>query len=417
MGQSNQTIIQKIFTIKKILLLAILHIVFATNTFSQNAAIAKLKFEEAEEAFSDGNFQLTLSKLKDVEILLKATNPKLLHLKIVAQDKLLQNPWYSNDADIVPELKKNCALYLAKYESVPGNEEKFAVVYKISQAAKEYKIEDLGTYLDDANHGDTAAQNFIGRKLVRREKFGSAIKWFELAAKNGSVEANIELGYIYKKQFKDFATAVKYFEKSALAGTNYDKRRAMQELADLYVTGIAGEFINNEKAIFWYKKAGSIGSVMSYYRLGIIYLEGKLVSRDLNMALEYFEKGLEIPRVEIYKFYHGRICDDLCMIYCFGEETSKNFEKVEYYANKGLSFNHSFWNSYFHKYLGIIYEAGGNGVKKDYEKSFNNYLLSANDGNVQSMKYVASMYRQGNGVKKNKALAASWMEKYEKLRK
>jgi hypothetical protein len=51
---------------KKIILLTFL--LFATFQFSvaQNT-IAKLKFEEAEEAYVNNNFELALTKLKEVE--------------------------------------------------------------------------------------------------------------------------------------------------------------------------------------------------------------------------------------------------------------------------------------------------------------------------------------------------------------
>ena len=48
---------------KKITLITILIIAFAQITFAQNT-IAKLKFEEAEEAYAADNFELVLEKLK-----------------------------------------------------------------------------------------------------------------------------------------------------------------------------------------------------------------------------------------------------------------------------------------------------------------------------------------------------------------
>ena len=47
--------------------------------------IAKLKFEEAEEAYANNNFDLALSKLIEIETLLKSPNPKILYLKINSQ--------------------------------------------------------------------------------------------------------------------------------------------------------------------------------------------------------------------------------------------------------------------------------------------------------------------------------------------
>lgn len=74
---------------KKIILLTILIIATAQITIAQNT-IAKLKFEEAEEAYVNNDFELTLSTLKEVETLLKSTNPRILYLQILAQTKIIE---------------------------------------------------------------------------------------------------------------------------------------------------------------------------------------------------------------------------------------------------------------------------------------------------------------------------------------
>ncbi len=48
-------------------------------------ALAKLRYQEAEEAFNAGNFSLTLKKLDDVVGILKDENPRTLYLRIQAQ--------------------------------------------------------------------------------------------------------------------------------------------------------------------------------------------------------------------------------------------------------------------------------------------------------------------------------------------
>ena len=99
---------------KKIILLTVLLLATVQFTFAQNT-IAKLKFEEAEEAYANNNFELTLTKLKEVEGLLKSTNPRLMHLKILAKNKLIQQPKYSNDPELISQLNKDCALFFNVY--------------------------------------------------------------------------------------------------------------------------------------------------------------------------------------------------------------------------------------------------------------------------------------------------------------
>jgi uncharacterized protein len=126
---------------RKSILIVILFFATFQLSVAQNA-IAKLKFQDAEEAYTNANYELTIKKLDDVEVLLKATNPKLLHLRILATNKLVQSSNYSEDPEIITQLKKDCNFYLTKYESIQDNEEKFREVYKISESAKKYKCDE-----------------------------------------------------------------------------------------------------------------------------------------------------------------------------------------------------------------------------------------------------------------------------------
>ena len=117
---------------KKIILLAILIIATAQFTFAQNATIAKLKFEEAEEAYSNNNYESTIRKLDEVETLLNSTNPKILYLKINAQSKLINSNPYGDFA-LLDNARKLSAKYLKEYETLEGNEEKYRDIYKISE--------------------------------------------------------------------------------------------------------------------------------------------------------------------------------------------------------------------------------------------------------------------------------------------
>ena len=117
---------------KKIILLAILIIATAQFTFAQNATIAKLKFEEAEEAYSNNNYESTIRKLDEVETLLNSTNPKILYLKINAQSKLINSNPYG-DFTLLDNARKLSAKYLKDYETLEGNEEKYRDIYKISE--------------------------------------------------------------------------------------------------------------------------------------------------------------------------------------------------------------------------------------------------------------------------------------------
>jgi hypothetical protein len=121
---------------KKISLLIFLIIVGVQFAFAQNA-IAKLKFEDAEEAFVNNNFELTVSKLKEVETILKSSNPKILYLQILAQSKIIEkNPF--NDFTLTQNTRKLSTQYLNDYENLPDNEDQYRTIYKTSESLKSY---------------------------------------------------------------------------------------------------------------------------------------------------------------------------------------------------------------------------------------------------------------------------------------
>lgn len=97
---------------KKIILLTIF-IVSNLLTNAQNT-IAKFKYEEAEQAFVNEDYRTALTKLDEAESLLKATNPKILYLKISAQSKLIeQDPL--TDYSLIENTKKLSTNYLKDY--------------------------------------------------------------------------------------------------------------------------------------------------------------------------------------------------------------------------------------------------------------------------------------------------------------
>ena len=78
------------------------------------SALAKLKFEEAEAAFENANYTLSLSKVEDAEKVLGKVNPPLLHLKILSQHRiLLSQP--AKDLNLAADIITACTNYLSAY--------------------------------------------------------------------------------------------------------------------------------------------------------------------------------------------------------------------------------------------------------------------------------------------------------------
>ena len=114
-----------------LIIIATIQITFAQNT------IARFKFEDAEEAFALNNYELTLSKLKEVEALLNGTNPKIIYLQILAQSKIIEKDPL-NDWLLLKNTRTLSGKYLIDYENLPDNEDKYRDIYKASEALKKW---------------------------------------------------------------------------------------------------------------------------------------------------------------------------------------------------------------------------------------------------------------------------------------
>ncbi|MDT8411251.1 MAG: SUMF1/EgtB/PvdO family nonheme iron enzyme [Vicingaceae bacterium] len=124
--------ISKISTLNallKSLLLLFLILNFSIRLNAQNT-IAKIKYEDAEKAFYEKDYQTVLDRLKETEEILGQTAPNILHLRILAQHKLYElNPFESFKQ--LDSLKKNVSYYLDNYD-IAGLEEKYKEIYFIA---------------------------------------------------------------------------------------------------------------------------------------------------------------------------------------------------------------------------------------------------------------------------------------------
>ncbi len=123
--------------------------------------IAKMVYEEAEEAFDKENYALALEKIEETEKLLKNGNPKTLYLKIMAKYHLLKD-----DYAIIKSLKADCKYYLNKYESNDGVQDKYREVYKISKEL---------TAIGDSDEAIQKNNEKVKAEKIRKEKIKKLI--------------------------------------------------------------------------------------------------------------------------------------------------------------------------------------------------------------------------------------------------
>ncbi|MEN9910381.1 MAG: hypothetical protein RLZZ540_3540 [Bacteroidota bacterium] len=231
---------------KKLLLIAFLLFTTSQTVFAQQA-IAKIKYEEAEEAYSAKDYETTISKLDEVEAILKSTNPKVMYLRIMAQYPIILKirPF---DYEIIYNFKKLSTKYLKDYENVPDNEDKYRDIYKISEKFNGvFKMNDM-----------ELLEN-IGYQYKVKKDYKTAIKYYTEASSLGSVKSKSYLGGIYfdgaDGVVSDYKTAFKYLKEAA---DNNDSM-AQLYLGGCYLFGLGVEK-NKEEANDWFKKSAAQGN-------------------------------------------------------------------------------------------------------------------------------------------------------------
>ena len=285
---------------------------------------------------------------------------------------------------------------------------------------------------------DSSTQYFHALTYMKKDE-AKAIEWFEKAAANGHIGAQVQLAAIYAKssdhakaaellekaadnvhvdvisnvkstdaQFvlgimhkkglgvkQDYAKAMKWYQKAAENGNN--DVQLQYELGYMYENGLGVEQ-DYVKAAEWYEKAAINGHLLAQYNLGYFYDEGLGVKQDYVKAAEWYEEAAINGHPEAQVFL-GAMYED-------GVGVKQNYVKaVEWYqkaADNG--------NSEAQCILGEMYE-NGKGITQDYATAVEWYQKAAASGNADAQCFLAGMYVLGHGVEQDYAKAAEWYQK------
>ncbi|EGG19604.1 hypothetical protein DFA_00182 [Cavenderia fasciculata] len=141
-----------------------------------------------------------------------------------------------------------------------------------------------------------------------------------------------------------------------------------------------------------------------YCEIGFYYLKIKC---ETNNAIKYFQKAIDNHSAE------GLFL--LSLIYCDGEEFDKAIElcersaleppKIQLLHNKGVIANYRVHEAQYH--VGHLYSK----TKKDYTKTFNYYLMSAENGNTRGAYVTSMMYKKGVGCQRDEENSKKYLLK------
>lgn len=209
----------------------------------------------------------------------------------------------------------------------------------------------------------TGAQLFrIGLSFQLEYKYEEAIKYFELAIREGFNGAKFHLNCLYSSgRTLNYKKAV-HWSEIILTDKEFD------ELHDSYMEYICDMEIKTN--------------------LGVLY---RIFKHNDNAAFKYYklasDQGSAVARNNLANIYHDM------------QDYKREHELRLLAANQG--------DSHAQYKMGCLYETG-TGVKKDFEHAFKWHLLAAINGSVLAQSRVGYLYYMGIGVNQNYIEAEKW---------
>lgn len=238
-------------------------------------------------------------------------------------------------------------------------------------------------------------------------------------ASTGNISAIVSLIDFYKENgdySKAFLTAQWFIYFPSGVGYRY--------LAEFYLKGI-GTIKNIDKAVEYYQKGFELGDYDSGYQLSLYHIKNK----DFSSALKYLFVGIEnnhIPSIKLLAnmYINGdgvskdaqiainllnkakelgdiKVIHQLALLYYSFEEYNKAFECFKKGADNGDL------DSVYH--LGLCY-AKGLGVRQDFYLARAEYEKAAKEYEPRSLYNLSLYYRNGISVNQNSELADRLLE-------
>ncbi len=163
------------------------------------------------------------------------------------------------------------------------------------EAEKEAEAENytkaIKLYQSASDHGDPKASFYLGMfylmgSMGLEKDMKRAILLWHKSAELGYVDAQNTLGLMYRDKFKDYAKAIKFFQK----GAEQENPRSEFLLGHMYANGMAVKQ-DYAKAAEFYQKAADQGYAMAQNNLALMYMNGQGVKQDKIKSYQFYTKA------------------------------------------------------------------------------------------------------------------------------
>jgi TPR repeat protein len=259
-------------------------------------------------------------------------------------------------------------------------------------------------YLAASNNGDSRADYRLGmmHEYGKNVDNGSkkAMHYYKMASLKGNTDANYRLACFYLKGYgvtQDLLKAFYYYTKASILGHEnaskaliisegynriqiYNKNtsgfnlqidisektkvKMLEKATDegcnqlQYQIGVWYKNQNDDSSAFkWLNRAATIGVTDAYYRVGVLYEEGRGVEQDYTMSANMFHKAAEKE--------HGDACYRLGQLYQYENGVEPNYLKAYQFYEKAQDIG----QVEAHKILNITLErtiASNEDIKENY---------------------------------------------------
>ncbi|HBN22632.1 MAG TPA: hypothetical protein DD412_05280 [Holosporales bacterium] len=187
---------------------------------------------------------------------------------------------------------------------------------------------------EDAQNGDSECQNYIGYLYIKGrgvdQSNKEAMKWWKLAATQGSASAQWRLG-LFSYKAKNNGDAVKWWKLAAAQG--YAKAQHSLSVAYTEGTGVTRDDIEAAK---WAKLAAGQGHSGSQTNLGNMYSEGRGLAQNDDEAVKWWrlaaDQGVAIAQYNLGRSYEdgcGVLQNDKTAIELYRLAANQKYEKAQ----------------------------------------------------------------------------------------
>ena len=206
----------------------------------------------------------------------------------------------------------------------------------------------------------------------------------ENISRNTNLSIN-DLKKFLEIQFTEGISLIPSLKKLAKNNNPY----AMHELGNLEYNGIISGYPRYEEAFNYYKQASSYDHPTSNWMLSHMIINkkiGSLSQDDINNAWYYLQKAKSLDSISAINTI------GICYLKGYTKDKEINLTKAIEHFELAAKKNYI----YAFNNLGKIYED-----KKDYQKAFDYYLLSANEEESWACNKIAEYYRNGIHIEKD----------------